>query len=279
MKTGVVRIASSIAVACAVLSPIYARCGASPKPPVAEIMIVGVAHLAAKADLHNSTWGQDSLGPAMQTQIIEVIARIRRFHPTKVMIEADPTNPAFVQRYRSYLDGKYALSSNENDQFGYRLAALEHLPTIFPIDTHTDFPFDYDAVKAAAKKYHQEALLDAANAHMAPLIATSNALEKQNRLLDVLQYMNTQGALDENAAWYLYVNAIGNASSNYSGANLTSLWYARNLHILANIMQPVRQGDRVVVFLGQGHAAELDPLLLRLPNVQFIDPETYLSRS
>ncbi|HVA32621.1 MAG TPA: DUF5694 domain-containing protein [Candidatus Baltobacteraceae bacterium] len=239
-------------------------------------MIVGVAHLVAKADLHNSTWGQDALGPAMQAQIKLVVARLAAFRPTKVMIEADPGKPVYVERYKAYLAGRYSLGPNEDDQFGYRLAAMAKNPTIYPIDTHANFPFHYDAVQASARRNSQTAILAAADAHIASLVATSSALEKQNRLLDVLRYINTPASLDVNASWYTYVDRIGNAGSDYAGANLVSYWYARNLHIFANIMHVVIPGDRVVIFIGQGHAAILRPLVILSPDLRFVSPLSYL---
>lgn len=244
-----------------------------PKP---QIMIVGVSHLVAKHDLHNSTWSADARAPQMQKEIKNAVRLLATFHPTKVMIEANPEKPMFVRRYKAYLAGKYTLGANEDDQFGYRLAKMSHDPTIYPIDSHTSFPFDYTAVQASAKRNGEESILAAADAHVAPLVARSDALEKQGRVLDDLRYINTPGALALNSAWYLYVNQIGDARNDYAGADLVSYWYARNLHILANIMHDVRPGDRVVVFIGQGHAAELDPMLRLSPDVRFVDPEPYL---
>ncbi len=112
----------------------------------------------------------------MQSQIKLAIARLATFKPTKVMIEADPERPIFVQRYKAYLAGHYVLGPNENDQFGYRLAAMENNPTIYPIDTHKDFPLDYDALQASAKRHGQTAIFTALNAHLAPLATNTNAL-------------------------------------------------------------------------------------------------------
>ena len=114
-------------------------------------MIVGVAHLVAKADLHNATWGEDALAPAMQTQIKRAMTRLAAFKPTKVMIEPNPEKPIYVERYERFLRARYTLGPNEDDQFGCRLGAMMRNPTIYPIDTHTDFPFDYGSVQASAR--------------------------------------------------------------------------------------------------------------------------------
>ncbi|MDQ2679521.1 MAG: DUF5694 domain-containing protein [Candidatus Eremiobacteraeota bacterium] len=243
----------------------------------AQVMVVGVAHLEAKNDLHNSTFSDDPRSPRMQAQIQAVIQRLLKFNPTKVMIEARPEKPIYVQRYEQYLDGNYTLGANEDDQFGYRLAALAKNPTIYPIDTNGGFPFDYDAVKASAKLHGQTGLLDDAELFTKPCITKANDLERAGTMLQLLRYLNQQDALACNAAFYSFSDPIG-ARSDYAGANLVSFWYARNLHIFANIMHNTKPGDRVVVFVGQGHAAILDPMFKLAPYLQFVDPLTYLDQ-
>ncbi len=261
-----------MALTAALCSPASAQTN----PPKAQVMIVGVAHLVAKSDLHNAAWSQDALSPAMQAQIVAVVSRLAAFKPTKVMIEAVASDPKYVQRYKEYLRGAYRLGPNEDDQFGYRLAALSHNPTIYPIDTKSGFPFDYDAVVASAKKHGQTAILQQADAHSRPLIRVSDTLEKQSRVLDVLRYLNTPQALSLNASWYMYVNRIGDARGDYAGADLVAFWYARNLHIFANMTHVIAPGDRVVLIIGQGHAAMLDSMVKLAPYLQFVDPESYL---
>ncbi len=245
--------------------------GGAAKP---QVMIVGVAHLVAKNDLHNATWRDDSLAAPMQAQIATVVSRLATFRPTKVMIEADPNDPKYVERYKAYLAGAYRLGPNEDDQFGYRLAAITRNPTIYPIDA-VNFSFDYPTVVASAKRNNDNDFLAQAESHVQWLVARSNALERDDRLRDLLRFLNTPQALDANAAWYMYVNRVGSAR-DFAGADLVASWYARNLHILANITRALMPGDRAVVFIGQGHAALLRPWVELSPFLEDVDPEPYL---
>ncbi len=172
-----------------------AQAKTTPRP---QIMVVGVAHFVAKADLHNAQWSQDARSPAMQAQIRAVTARLAAFRPTKVFIEGLVTESKYAKNYKAYLAGKYALSSNERDQLGFRLAAMAHNPTIYPIDVKAGFPFDYDAVQKSAKRWGQTGILTAADDHERSFIARSNSLEKQGRVLDLLRYLNTPQALSDN---------------------------------------------------------------------------------
>lgn len=263
----------AFAVLFGALSPVCAQTGRESR---SEIMVVGVAHLVAKADLHNATWGSSAFTPQMQSQIKQLVNGLARFKPTKVMIEARANNPIYVQRYLSYRARQYQLGANEDDQFGYRLAGLLNLPTIYPIDSVGTFPFDYDRVRRAAWKFGETSVLKAADAELRPLVEKTNALERSDNLLALMRYMNTPSALAINSGWYMYINSIGNASIDYSGQVLTSFWYARNLQILANITHDLKPADRVVVFIGQGHAAMLRQMIKNSPYLADVDPEPYL---
>jgi len=241
-----------------------------------QIMVVGVAHLEAEDDVHNSTWGASVFAPAMQAQIAQVTRALAKFKPNKVMIEARADDPKFVRRYEAYLRGPYRLGPNENDQFGFRLARMLGLPTIYPIDSTGSFPFDYDAAQAAAAKSGQMSLIARANAAIAPLVARSSQLERASNLIGVLRYLNSSDALRLNAGWYMYLDLIGSSSDRSVGQELTGNWYARNLQIFANIARTLKPGDRALVFIGQGHAAMLRPMIDRSPFLRDVDPENYL---
>ena len=241
-----------------------------------KIMIVGVAHFAAKNDLHNSNF-DDPLSPKRQKEIAEFIARLTAFHPTKVMIEAPFGEEKSQELYSQYLKGGYQLGANEIYQFGFRLAALSKNPRIYPIDTLKEFPFDYDAVKQSAERERSSAILDEADARSKPHDTTKERLVAKGTILELMRYLNTTAAIDGNASWYLYVDRVG-AGNDYAGAELVSNWYARNLHIFANVMRYADSpDDRVVVFIGSGHLKVMRDCVKSSPDLEFIDPEPYLS--
>lgn len=241
-----------------------------------QVMVVGVAHFDAHADVHDASWGSSVFSPGMQRQIARIIDALAKFKPNKVMIEAQATNPVFVQRYEAYRRGQYRLGANEDYQFGYRLAASLGLPTIFPIDSTGNFPFDYDGLQAQAAELGQTSILEQAKAETAGLVRRQTELSRASNLIGLMRYLNTADALRANAAWYLYADLIGNGSSRDVGLVLASNWYARNLQIFTNIGRDLLPGDRVIVFIGQGHAAMLRPMIDHAPFLRDVDPESYL---
>ncbi len=237
------------------------------------IMVVGIAHFTAKNDVYNSHF-RDLRSRDSQRQIVGIVRRLAAFHPTKVLIEEPYGDSKYEKQYREYLRGAFVLGSNEIYQIDFRLAAASKNPAVYPIDAR-GFPFGYDGVQRFASAHGQQGILAAAAAEIHPLIARSGALERSGKLLDLLRYINTPAAIDASAAAYTYLDRIG-AGKTQPGADLVSYWYSRNLHIFANIRQSVRPGDRVVVVMGQGHAYMLRELIAISPDMQFVDPETYL---
>jgi hypothetical protein len=247
------------------------------KSPHRRIMVVGVAHLVAKKDLHNSGF-DDPLGAERQKQIAEFIGRLAAFRPTKVMIEALYGDTKVEEQYQQYLKGSYELGANEIYQFGFRLAGLSKNTGIYPIDSR-GFPFDFEAVKKSAEQNRQSAVLDEAEAETSPLRIREKELVEKGTMLDLVRSLNTDEAIDRNASWYLYVARIG-SGSEYPGADLVSNWYRRNLHIFANIMRLADSpDDRVVVFIGAGHVKLLREYVKLSPDLEFVEPTLFMGKT
>ena len=188
------------ALAAMLILPPMVRAQSGERP---QVMVVGVAHFDAHADVHDASWGSSVFSPVMQSQIARIIDALARFKPNKVMIEARATDPVYVQRYQAYRHGRYRLGPNEDDQFGYRLAASLGLPTILPIDSTGNFPFDYDGLQAEAAKQRQKSILAQANAETAGLVRRQTETSRASNLIGLMRYLNTAEALRANAAWYL----------------------------------------------------------------------------
>lgn len=242
--------------------------------PRTQILLVGVDHLGKKHDVHNSP-NIDPMTPQHQAEIKEIIDDIARFKPTKVMVEHDFQDPKTTGDYQDYLAGKFTLGPNEVYQYGFRLAALSHNPAIYCIDTPQDFPFDYEGMTASAEKHGQKALLDTAEAEMAPYLKGLDDLTLHGTVGDVLRYVNDPKSLAAGNGWYLYITRVG-ADADYAGASLVSTWYSRNVYIYTNMMRQVQAGDRVVVFIGAGHVPSLRWLIQQSPDLELADTESYL---
>src|SRR5438128_9151913 len=104
----------------ATLTKSITSCAQSESRP--EILVLGTYHMANPGhDIFNMQ-ADDVLAPKRQQEIAQLIEVLKKFHPTKIAIEADIWSKRVGQQYSDYVAGKYTLSRNEIDQIGYRLA-------------------------------------------------------------------------------------------------------------------------------------------------------------
>lgn len=245
-------------------------------PPKAQVMIVGVAHLVAKRDVHNSVYKDSPLSANRQKQIDDVVTRLARFRPTKVLIEENFGDKRYTARYREYLAGHFTLGANEVYQYGFKLAARSGNTTIYPIDA--DGPPIIDDNSPAGKRidaYLTKNFERVNDADMDAFIARDHYLQLHGTYLDELRYLNSDRSIAANASWYSVMVGMGHASDN-AGAAYVSQWYGRNAYIFANISGVIRPGDRVVVIVGQGHEYLLREFVRLNPHLTYVNALGYL---
>ena len=246
--------------------------------PRAQVMVLGVAHLVSRRDVHNSTFQDSPLSRKRQLEIEQVVKRLARFHPTKVLVESPFDNPVLKKKYRDYLGARFALPANEIYQFGFRLAARAGNKAIYPVDT--DGPTLIDDGTPAGKRINaflKAHFTEISDPPFDALLARENALERHGSYLDLLRYLNTDAAIRANASSYSVMDGMGRGS-DYAGSAYVSQWYARNCYIFSNILSVTRPGDRVVVIMGQGHEYLLREFVRLNPALIAIDPLTYLNK-
>lgn len=243
-------------------------------PSLARVMVLGVAHFVARRDIHNSAFEDDPLSPNRQKQIYQVVERLARFHPTKVLIEAPMGSPLYEQRYREYLAGTFQLGADETYQFGFRLARMAGNPAIYPIDTFgPDLLNDNPRIDAYLKDHFstvRDPRFDA-------FLARQTELERFGTYLDLLRYLNSDDAIRANASFYSLLDGMGRDADD-AGASYVSQWYARNAYIFSNVSSVVQAGDRAVIVMGQGHEYLLREFVRLNPNYLDVDPLRYLGR-
>src|SRR5437867_2792783 len=114
-----------------------------PKSPAAraEILVLGVYHMANPGHDIINTQADDVLAPKRQAEIAQLIEVLKRFHPTKIAIEANAGSQRVGREYSDYLTGKYTLSRNEIDQIGYRLARELGHKAVYAVDADGEYPY------------------------------------------------------------------------------------------------------------------------------------------
>jgi hypothetical protein len=217
----------------------------------AHVLVLGVFHMNnPERDIFNLQV-DDVLAPKRQKEIAETVAALKRFRPTKIAIEAEPSNEKVAKNYQDYLDGKYALTRNEREQLGYRLAKELGHKRLYPIDVEGDFPFD--KVQEFAKKNGKEQALNAMMATGPKLIERESTILKNGTISDLLLFMNSKGQVRADQELYMdFAQFAG--GGEYPGPDLLAEWFRRNVRIFANLRSVITSPEeRVLVIYGAGH--------------------------
>jgi hypothetical protein len=216
-----------------------------------EILMLGTYHMSNPGhDVHNMQ-ADDVLAPKRQEEIAQLIEVLKRFHPSKIAIEADVGSKPVEQEYFDYLAGKYILSRNEIDQIGYRLAKELGHHAVYPVDEGGDFPWqrvvNYAKANGLAEKF------DALNASMGTLVKEQGDFLRLHTVLETLEYMNSDSRTAKDVAFYYATVPYGDPF-DYAGPDLLAAWYQRNIRIYHNIVKLIESpNDRILVIYGAGH--------------------------
>ena len=221
------------------------------QPARPEILVLGTYHMANPGrDIHNMQ-ADDTLSARRQKEIGEVLTVLKRFHPTRIAVEADVGGEAVTKRYSDYVAGKYALTRDETEQIGFRLAKELGHATIYPVDEQGDFP--YERVQNFAKANNRAEEFAALGAGAEARVQEQGTFLASHSVLEMLERMNADATVAGDVATYLAFVPFGDPG-DYAGPDLLAMWYQRNIRIYHNIRALVTAPtDRILVIYGAGH--------------------------
>jgi hypothetical protein len=217
----------------------------------AEILVIGMYHMSNPGrDIYNMQ-ADDVLSPKRQQEIAQLIEVLKKFHPTKIAVEADVGSERLEKEYSDYLAGKYTLTRNETDQIGYRLAKDLGHKAVYGVDEEGDFP--WQRVVNYAKGSGRKEKFDALSASMGAGVKEQGEFLQSHTVLETLEYMNADAKVAKEVAWYFALVPYGEPG-DYAGPDLLAAWYQRNIRIYHNIAALVDSpNERILVLYGAGH--------------------------
>jgi hypothetical protein len=225
----------------------------SPEPAAAraEVLVLGVYHMANPGhDIFNME-ADDVLAPRRQAEIARLIEVLKRFHPTKIAIEADVGSQRVGREYSDYLAGKYTLSRNEIDQIGFRLARELGHKAVWPVDADAEYPYQHLVNYAKASGRSKE--LDTLMAGWGSMVKEQGAYLASHTVLETLLYMNADDRVADDVGLYYRAGQLGEPY-DWAGADWVSDWFKRNMRIYSNVVQLADPAnERVLVIFGAGH--------------------------
>lgn len=231
-----------------------------PKP---EILVVGTYHMANPGhDIFNAT-ADDVLSPKRQAEIAELLTVLMKFRPTKIAVESTVYDDTRKKQYADYLAGKHALTRNEIEQVGFRMAKELSMASVYPVDYDGDFPWQrlVNFAKATGKSQQFDKLY----ADMGEHFKKQGEYMSTHTVLETLLFMNADDRVATDVGFY-YREAHFGEPADYAGPDLLTSWYQRNMRIYNNITNLIDSpNERILVIYGAGHlgwlrlAAESDP--------------------
>jgi hypothetical protein len=216
-----------------------------------EILVLGTYHMANPGhDIHNMQ-ADDVLTPKRQQEIAQLVEVLKRFHPTKIAIEAGFGSQRVAREYSDYLAGKYMLGRNEIDQIGYRLAKELGHRVVYPIDVDGDFPWQHVVNYAKANGVANK--LDAVNAGVDTMVKQRGDFLASHTVLETIQFMNADARVASEMGVYFSFARFGDPG-DFAGSDLIAAWYQRNIRIYRNIVALIDSpNDKILVIYGSGH--------------------------
>src|SRR5438876_9505342 len=191
-------------------------------PAHAEVLVLGVYHMANPGhDLFNMH-ADDVLAPKRQAEIAQVIAALQKFQPTKIAVERQVGDDRIARDYTDYLAGKHELTRNEIEQLGFRLGQELGHKSMYPVDVDGEFPFQHIVNYAKASGRSKE--LDAMMGEIGGMVKAQNAYVTSHTILETLLYMNADAKVAEDVGFY-YREAQFGEPWDWAGADLVSEWF------------------------------------------------------
>jgi hypothetical protein len=219
------------------------------------LVILGTYHMGTPGNNIVNGKVDDVTSPERQKQIVELIEKLKKFKPTKIVVECDLEDDAKTQdTYARYLSGSYQLSKNETNQIGFRLAKESGLKKVYCVDW-SDF-WDDPSIsyeKYAAKDAEFDSFLKGLYGNLKREVEAEHEKLFTMPVVNQLIYLNQPERMEIDHKFYFEIMRIGRGKE-YIGANYVAWWYRRNLTILQNIVRLTDSPhDRVLVVYGFGH--------------------------
>jgi len=186
------------------------------------------------------------------------LEQLKRFQPTKVALEC-PVYQAeeLNKRYHQYRMRGFALTANERDQLGLRLAAELKHEQIYPVDWHDlSRAIGWELALSFARENNQLDMIgDMAlsqqerQSHM----EEETMQARRSSIRELLLRANDPENLRHNHRFNVNLVRVG-AETLYVGADVILRWYERNMKIFVNLTRiTTSPQDRILVIIGSGH--------------------------
>lgn len=269
-----------------------------------QLMLLGTYHFNNPGMDEMNTEVDDYFAEKRQKEIADVVAKLAKFKPTKIFVEASPRfQETLDQRFQAFVKGELDLKDLKNGrsetyQLGFQIAKACQLSGVHCIDAPGAW---------LGKKVNEasEELMPNFNAEVRGEMM--RLFEKENKRLlkstigENLIEMNTRDSIMRNHSYYNQISALVadpskpagikfgtqdfdgeeyemiGVEDRHIGAELVGKWYTRNIKIFSNLIRSIDEDDeRVLVIFGQGHIRPIQHFCEDHPILKLVHPNDFL---
>jgi len=235
-----------------------------------KIMMLGTFHMVSVKNLFNFKV-DDLVSDKRQEEIIDLVDKIKRFNPTKVVVEYEHKNEDELnEKYNNYINGAAPLEMWEVQQIAFRLAKSLKLQRIHAIDWMErgagtcSIGEVYEYIKKEQPQFLT--LFDDADI----------SFEGDTTISDIHRFFNEKEYIRRTHESYVNMARIG-IKDGYKGMGWLIWWYQRNLIIFAHLSQLIEHpNERIFLLIGSGHIGILSNFLKESELFEVVDAMDYL---
>ncbi|MDX1463555.1 MAG: DUF5694 domain-containing protein [Marinirhabdus sp.] len=241
----------------------------------AKVLVVGTFHFDYLGlDEHKTAEDDkiDVLKEPKKSEVTELVEYIKKFKPTKIAIEANPNWDA-TKKLREYKEGQHRDKRDERYQLAMHVASDLQLDTLYQVNSYSMsqdlYKKDSIFLKSIVGEVDWE-YKDPLWGGFEKWMAYDDKIIPKTNLTEYFKYINSE----ENHQYGYGIYLLGSfKSDNNQGADYLSIWwYNRNLRIFRNIIGITENPeDRIMVIIGNGHAAILRDLFEASPEYEFVE--------
>lgn len=224
----------------------------------------------------------DVLEEKYQKEIVKIVNAIKKFMPTKIVIEVQPASQKRIDSlYNAYRLGKHSLGRNEMEQLGFRLANELKINKLECVDTWGKFyeslNYLFSDTSSRAKAFEHYYFNNADTIYNKQDSGISFSMDRG--IIDNLLYLNDPQTIKESLGPYLIGHfKYEENEGDFTGVDFeTGRWFNRNLRIFRNIQRiPKCTSDRILIIFGGGHMNILNYLFECSPEYELVSSGLYL---
>lgn len=244
-----------------------------------DILLLGTYHFMDMGGHLINTENDDILSDKRQKELEQVLDKIIKFNPTKIVVEyLNHRQLEMDELYKEYHcngiipDSQIINDRSEIFQIGFKLAKRMKHEKVYAVDKQIDLPME-------ALQYAQENDVNIYNQFMEKANALGrefNNVIKRETIIGILKYLNNPERIsNEHSDLYLYTAQIA-AGNQYYGAETLTQWYKRNIYIFSNLQSLAEDNDRILMVYGAGHLKILSDFISNYHSMRLVDANMFL---